>query len=128
MGKSTEYLEAKDRDGYEIKLIPDKINLFGIGFDCFDSGHVSFRDSLGFFREVQEVQPRLSYNKDRRTLKVEERRFKLKLHKDWFLEGEDSEREFMASYFQDRELNWVFRLDSYKEYYKDTPVENWIDW
>jgi hypothetical protein len=126
-GTSTEYLEAKDQDGNEIKLLPDVINLFGLGFDVFDSNHISFPETVRFFREVQEQPMQMFYNKETGML-WGHRRFKLKLHMDWFLEGEDPEREFMASYFKDSEGNWVFRLDAYPEYYKDTPAANWIDW
>ena len=111
-------LKVKSVDGMEINLIPDVINLLGIGWDLFDKDHITFPDCIEMLREVQEV-PNSNYNI---------RRFSLKLDKNWFIDDEDTERVFGASYFKDEEGQWVFRLDAYPAYYQDTPAERWINW
>ena len=111
-------INAVDNDGQPIELLPDTINLLGIGWDVFDKGCATWPSLFDtFFQDVKEISQ----------ISDPYRRFELKIPEYFNLDDDDRNRVLHASYYNTVD-GWVFRLDSYKDLYEGTPAENWIDW
>jgi len=108
-------IKALDRDGQPIELLPDIVDLLGIGIDVFRKDHVSFADTLTYFRDMKEIQP--EYRSYRSHLE-EVRRFEFKMIPDFYegFEDEDPEKVFHAGYFKNTDGEWTFEIDTYEEY------------
>lgn len=123
-------LPAVNRDGYKIQLLPDAIDITGLGWDVFRNTHVSFDSIIELFREVKEVESNvieIEHGPKGIAKICEIRRFDVKLSLDWFDEGEDSEETFRGFFFKDQDGDWIFRMKGVKRFYEGTVGERWSD-
>lgn len=117
---------ASDRDGQQIELLPDTINLLGIGWDVFEKDCATWASLFeNFFQDVKEVEPRWAYY---RSTLYEVRRFDVRIPEYFNLDDDDRNRVLRAFFYKDlADDKWIFRMKAYKDLYEGTPAESWVD-